>query len=117
MNSNSSTENNQTGADKNFVEDTALKTTSYKETEELQPPVEIPYAEINKEILSNIIESFILREGTDYGANEIATDTKIKQVQRQIEKGDVKIIFDPNTESVTLMNKRDWLKVSALSSL
>lgn len=113
MNSGDSTDNNQTNSDKNFVESIDLKATSYKEVAELLPPVEILPSDINKDLLSNIIESFILREGTDYGANEIATETKLKQIQKQIEKGDVKIIFDPNTESVTLMTKRDWLKVSS----
>jgi len=71
-------------------------------------PIEIPLSAISEDALTGIIESFILREGTDYGAVEVALATKIKQVMRQIEKGEVKITFDAESESVTLLNQIDW---------
>jgi uncharacterized protein YheU (UPF0270 family) len=75
---------------------------SESDRQEELPPVEIPIDKISPEALDNIVREFILREGTDYGAVEISLETKLKQVHAQIKKGDVKIIFDPNTESVTL---------------
>jgi uncharacterized protein len=71
-------------------------------------PIEIPLSAISQDALTGIIENFILREGTDYGAIEVAHSTKIKQVMRQIEKGEVKITFDTESESVTLLNQKDW---------
>ena len=53
-----------------------------------------------------------MRDGTDYGASEASYDTKVEAVRKQIKKGDVKIVFDPNTESVTIMTKHEWLKRS-----
>lgn len=75
------------------------------------PPLEIPSSALSSEILDAITESFILREGTDYGSNEVSLLTKIEQVQKQIAKGQVKIVFDPNTESVNLMTTLDWRKI------
>jgi uncharacterized protein YheU (UPF0270 family) len=74
----------------------------------LQPPVEVPFEAVGPEALLGIIENFILREGTDYGAHEIDHESKIKRVRAQLQHGDVKIIFDPNTESVTLYTKAQW---------
>ncbi len=75
-------------------------------------PVEIPIEMLSPEAFGGIINEFILREGTDYGVQEISHEKKIEQIRRQIGKGDIKIIFDPSSESVTLMTKRDWLQLS-----
>jgi uncharacterized protein YheU (UPF0270 family) len=76
--------------------------------EKPQAPVEIPMQALSADALAGMIESFILREGTDYGSVEISHDTKTKQVTKQLEKGDIKIVFDPNTDSATLMTTRAW---------
>ncbi|KYG69507.1 hypothetical protein AZI87_10030 [Bdellovibrio bacteriovorus] len=83
---------------------------SYEENES-RPPLEVPKEAISDEALRGIIENFIQREGTDYGREEVAFETKFNQIRKQIDKGDVKIVFDPNTESVGLMNTRDWQKL------
>ncbi|KHD89907.1 MAG: hypothetical protein OM95_01720 [Bdellovibrio sp. ArHS] len=70
--------------------------------------MEVPKEALSEEALRGIIESFIQREGTDYGREEIAFETKCNQIKKQIDKGDVKIVFDPDTETVGLMNTRDW---------
>ena len=72
------------------------------------PPIEIPLNLLSDEATQALIEAFILREGTDYGANEVSLETKQRQVRSQIESGDVKIIFDPSTESVTLLTVKQW---------
>lgn len=74
------------------------------------PPIEVPLEKISLDALENIMREFILREATDYGAVEIQHETKLKQVHAQIKKGDVKIVFDPNTESVTLMTRLEFQK-------
>jgi uncharacterized protein YheU (UPF0270 family) len=67
-------------------------------------PVEIGYQDLSLELLNNIIESFILREGTDYGAQEISLEKKTEQVLKQIQSGRVKIYFDQATETVSLIS-------------
>ncbi len=69
-------------------------------------PVEIPRDALDADILRNIIEHFVLREGTDYGTHEYTLEQKVAHVMQQIDRGDAKITFDPDTESVTLVRVR-----------
>jgi uncharacterized protein YheU (UPF0270 family) len=70
-----------------------------------EKPIEVPYDKIPHEVLVSVVESFVLREGTDYGSNEVSLEAKINQVLKQIKKGDVKIFFDASTESLTLLSR------------
>jgi uncharacterized protein len=72
-------------------------------------PIEVPIERLDDETLRRIVEEFVLREGTDYGAQEIQLETKIGQVMKQLEKGDVKVFFDPESESVTLLKTKNRL--------
>jgi uncharacterized protein YheU (UPF0270 family) len=65
----------------------------------------IPQSAISAEALEGIIKDFVLREGTEYGSTDVSLDTKVKQVQRQLDRGDVVIVFDQATESVDLVSK------------
>jgi len=67
--------------------------------------IEIPIDRLSPEILAAIIDEFVHREGTDYGASEVNLESKIQQVKRQIERGDVVITFDPETETCNLLTK------------
>lgn len=67
----------------------------------------IPYQQLSADALQGLIEEFITREGTDYGWDEIPLDAKVAQVRRQIEKGEVVIVFDSATESVSLLTRHD----------
>ncbi len=67
-------------------------------------PVEVPATALSEDALNNLISSFILREGTDYGREEVSHEKKSEQVRRQIKKGDVKIVYDPETQSATLIS-------------
>jgi uncharacterized protein len=84
-----------------------------QESQQSVPPIEIPSGALSEDALKGVIENFIVREGTDYGAVEVHHETKIRQIQSQIAKGEIKIIFDPNTESVTIMTAREWDKTRA----
>jgi len=67
-----------------------------------QAPVVVPYTELDADLLRSVIESFVLREGTDYGEREISLADKVDRVIRQLERGDAQIIFDPQTETVDI---------------
>lgn len=60
----------------------------------------VPYGELSAEALRGVIESFVLREGTDYGEREVAFETKVEQILQQLQRGEVQIVFDPLTESI-----------------
>jgi uncharacterized protein YheU (UPF0270 family) len=73
--------------------------------DEESAPVEIPHTELSPEALRGVLEAFVLREGTDYGAREYSLDEKVAHVLRQLERREARIMFDPGTESVTLVMK------------
>ena len=75
------------------------------DTEEDAAPVEIPMRELSPEALRGIVEHFVLREGTDYGAREASFEAKIADVMRQLERREARIVFDPVTQSVTLLSR------------
>jgi hypothetical protein len=67
------------------------------------PPIIVPHTELSPDALIGVIQSFVLREGTDYGAQEVAFETKVDQVRRQLERREVEIVFDQNTESIDIV--------------
>jgi len=62
----------------------------------------IPYQMLSPEALRGVIEAFITREGTDYGAQEVALDTKVMQVLPQLDAGTAVLVYDEATESCTI---------------
>ena len=64
--------------------------------------VEVPATELAPETLQSLIETFVLREGTDYGVQEVSLASKVAQVMRQLQRGEARIVFDPATESVDI---------------
>lgn len=71
-------------------------------SQEAPEPVEVPYGELPADLLNAVIESFVLREGTDYGEKEFSLEDKVARVVSQLKKGEAKILFDPESESVTI---------------
>jgi len=63
-------------------------------------PVVVPYTSLSAETLRAVIESFILREGTDYGEIELTLDQKVARLLVQLQSGRAQIVFDPVLESV-----------------
>ena len=61
--------------------------------------MKIPLTSLSEQALRSIIESFVLREGTDYGYGEHDLDAKCAAVLRQLEAGEAEIDFDPATET------------------
>jgi uncharacterized protein len=65
--------------------------------------MEIPYTELSADALRGVIEEFVSREGTDYGAAEYSFDEKIEQVKRQLKSGEIKLFFDAESETCNLV--------------
>ncbi|MEO8306787.1 MAG: YheU family protein [Pseudomonadota bacterium] len=73
------------------------------ERNESTDAIEVPHTLLSPDALLGLVESFVLREGTDYGDREFTHEQKVAQVMEQLESGDARIVFDPDTESVTLL--------------
>ncbi|MGH8180757.1 MAG: YheU family protein [Steroidobacteraceae bacterium] len=65
-------------------------------------PVLVPHGELSAQALQGVIESFVLREGTDYGERELSLEQKVAQVRDQLEHGQARILFDQESNTVTL---------------
>lgn len=66
----------------------------------------VPYTELSAELLRAVVESFVLREGTDYGERELSLDDKVARMIAQLKRGEANIVFDPASESVTILPGR-----------
>jgi uncharacterized protein YheU (UPF0270 family) len=69
-------------------------------------PVEVPHTALSPEALRGLVEEFVTRDGTDYGTRERTLDEKTRDVLRQLERGDVKIMFDPASRSANIVARR-----------
>ena len=65
--------------------------------------MEIAYTELSTEALRGVIEEFVSREGTDYGHLDYSFEDKIEQVISQLKKGEVKLVFDSESERCNLV--------------
>ena len=66
-------------------------------------PVLVPIAALSAEALHGLVEAFVLREGTEYGAHDVPLELKVAQVLHQIERGEARVIFDPASEAVDIV--------------
>ena len=62
----------------------------------------IPHTEIAQDTLMNLIKEFVLREGTDYGADEVSLESKVAQVHSQILNGKLVITYSEEYESIDI---------------
>ncbi|EHN8769128.1 YheU family protein [Enterobacter hormaechei] len=63
----------------------------------------IPWQDLSPDTLDNLIESFVLREGTDYGEHERSLGQKVSDVKRQLKSGDVVLVWSELHETVNIM--------------
>jgi uncharacterized protein YheU (UPF0270 family) len=71
--------------------------------EEIAPTIRVAPNDLGLDTLRAVVESFVLREGTDYGEHETSLETKVAQVLRQLRRGEAHLTFDPATESVNVV--------------
>ena len=69
----------------------------------------IPWQDIESETLNNLIEHFVLREGTDYGQEEVSLADKVAAVQRQLQHGEAVIVFSELHETINIMPRQELL--------
>ncbi|EKT57273.1 YheU family protein [Providencia burhodogranariea] len=63
----------------------------------------IPWKDLDPETLENLIETYVLREGTDYGVHEKTLQQKVEDVKRQLVSGEVVLVWSELHESVNFM--------------
>lgn len=63
----------------------------------------IPWQNLSEQALSGIIEEFIMREGTDYGMEEVSHERKKQDLLNQLKSGQVVIVYSELHETVNMM--------------
>ncbi|MDF7679797.1 YheU family protein [Enterobacteriaceae bacterium ESL0689] len=68
----------------------------------------IPWRSLAPDTLNNLIESFVLREGTDYGEHECTLAEKVAEVKQQLEIGEVVLVWSELHETVNIMSRQSF---------
>lgn len=72
----------------------------------------IPPERLTEEVIRGIVESYITREGTDYGSQELSLAEKVADLMTPVLAGHILISFDEQTQSLTLLNKEQIHKAA-----
>ena len=70
------------------------------------PGIELAPEQLSPEALQGLLEEFVSREGTDYGHADRSLASKVEDVRRQLEAGDARIVFDPESETASIVPTR-----------
>ncbi|PKN69045.1 MAG: cytoplasmic protein [Deltaproteobacteria bacterium HGW-Deltaproteobacteria-12] len=62
----------------------------------------IPANKLSAHALKGVIEEFISRNGTDYGAIEASWETSVKQVKEKLKGGLAVLVYDDETETTNI---------------
>ncbi len=65
--------------------------------------MKIPYTELSQEALLGVMDAFILREGTDYGHEEITIDQKRSRVLSMLQSGKAEIVFYQESDHIDIV--------------
>ena len=67
--------------------------------------LEVPSSSLSPEAIRGVVEEFVTREGTDYGHSDHTLEQKIQSVFRQLERGEVAIVFDPKSQTCNILTR------------
>jgi len=65
----------------------------------------IPIQEVSHETLLNIIEGFVLQEGTEYGEHDVSLADKVTAVLAQLKSGEAYLVYSELHETVNIVPK------------
>jgi uncharacterized protein YheU (UPF0270 family) len=71
------------------------------------PGMEVSPEDLSPDALRGLVEEFVTRDGTDYGAVESSVEEKIADVLAQLRAGEARIVFDPGTETANIVLSRE----------
>ncbi|WP_349922375.1 YheU family protein [Aeromonas veronii] len=63
----------------------------------------IPWQELDPETLNNLIEHFVLQEGTEYGEQDVSLADKVDDVRKQLQQGSAVILYSELHESINIV--------------
>jgi uncharacterized protein YheU (UPF0270 family) len=70
-------------------------------------PIVLTPDQLSPEALRGLVEEFVTRDGTDYGAVERSVDEKAARLEAQLRSGEALVVFDPHSETANIVLARD----------
>lgn len=64
----------------------------------------IPWQELDPDTLNNLLEHFVLQEGTEYGEQDVSLTDKVDDVRKQLQKGSAVIVYSELHESINIVS-------------
>ena len=64
--------------------------------------IRIPWDALSENALTGVIDEFVTREGTEYGAQEVSLESKRQSVMRQLKAGEAIITWDDDTGTCSI---------------
>lgn len=68
--------------------------------------VEVPFSDLSPEALRGLVESVVLREGTDYGERERSFDSKVDELLARVRRGEARIVFDFDSQTADIISSQ-----------
>lgn len=65
--------------------------------------IEVPFTSLSTQALRGLIESVVLREGTDYGERERSFDSKVEELLGRVRRGEARIFFDFDSQTADVV--------------
>ena len=72
----------------------------------------IPWQALADDTLTNLIEQFVLQEGTEYGEQDVSLPDKVTAVREQLQQGKAVIVFSELHESVNIVPRERFQEPS-----
>ncbi|MEZ4249665.1 MAG: YheU family protein [Polyangiales bacterium] len=74
--------------------------------DEEAPKLVVPWDQLSPDALRGVIEEYVTREGTEYGEHDVPLETKVAAVKRQLDSGEVLVVFDAATNTANLITRQ-----------
>ncbi|MCB1843116.1 MAG: YheU family protein [Halioglobus sp.] len=66
--------------------------------------VEVPYQRLPQAVFRALLEEYVTRDGTDYGAQELSLAEKVQRLESQVARADVRLLYDAQSEQWDLVS-------------
>ncbi|MCY4425836.1 MAG: YheU family protein [Halieaceae bacterium] len=73
--------------------------------------VEVPIGQLSDEAYTALLEEFASRDGTDYGEVEMSLAGKVNHLKRQLECGDIGLVYDLDSAQWDFLPAQSLLKL------
>ncbi len=67
----------------------------------------VPHRQLSAGALQGLLEEFVTRDGTDTGYTKLTLDERVAQVRRQLDRGEVVIVYDAGTQTANIVPRED----------